>query len=476
MGPLNVADSAVPVQIQVRMLVYQADQVELLDFEKKAVSEDSLTIRNPKVVANGANGVREARVRPSDIYIIQNGRKMHPIANPAEVSAYLDRYPNALVIARIVWSEKGCFVCSSELPNVPTAGEECYRVVSKHLQGHTFSFHLGSKRGRVAVNEGDRLRFGRSTLVVRYLARHSTNSLTYLHGLMSQDQSTEQRTEGSAVEQADATAGGSPAECGEAQVVRAVDACPIGCSVESTARDRADDAAAQAELEDTAGAATPATAAGEPEQKMCRICLEDEELGPLIIPCKCKGSMGYVHLECIRTWVQGRLKVKDGEGKSQFSYFLRNLRCELCGVPYPSYVDVDSVMTEFLGIEEPAAPYVVLEPEGGGQSGLYVSSVVKRPISIGRSSDSDVLLHDISASRLHAVMYYRDGHFFLEDEHSKFGTLLHVGKSFSLPVGDGCPVVLRFGTAVLSIEAKPERRLPRFCCFGASRNLVRSPV
>jgi pSer/pThr/pTyr-binding forkhead associated (FHA) protein len=38
----------------------------------------------------------------------------------------------------------------------------------------------------------------------------------------------------------------------------------------------------------------------------CRICLgeEDEPLSnPLFSPCKCAGSMGLIHLECLREWL-----------------------------------------------------------------------------------------------------------------------------------------------------------------------------
>ena len=36
------------------------------------------------------------------------------------------------------------------------------------------------------------------------------------------------------------------------------------------------------------------------EEPMCRICLsEDEPDNPIISPCKCTGSVKYIHLSCI---------------------------------------------------------------------------------------------------------------------------------------------------------------------------------
>ncbi|XP_023218508.1 E3 ubiquitin-protein ligase MARCH2-like [Centruroides sculpturatus] len=48
----------------------------------------------------------------------------------------------------------------------------------------------------------------------------------------------------------------------------------------------------------------------------CRICLADE--GNLISPCLCKGSVGFVHKNCLETWLENR-----------------NVdSCELCQTPF----------------------------------------------------------------------------------------------------------------------------------------------
>mmetsp|Transcript_34499 Transcript_34499/g.33693 ORF Transcript_34499/g.33693 Transcript_34499/m.33693 type:complete len:181 (-) Transcript_34499:39-581(-) len=39
----------------------------------------------------------------------------------------------------------------------------------------------------------------------------------------------------------------------------------------------------------------------QPTLTICRICLASE--APLISPCKCKGSMSFVHEECLVTWL-----------------------------------------------------------------------------------------------------------------------------------------------------------------------------
>jgi len=63
-----------------------------------------------------------------------------------------------------------------------------------------------------------------------------------------------------------------------------------------------------------------------PEDKMCRICFsgaEDEiNLGHLISPCQCKGTMRYVHVECLNQW---RLR---SQKKSSF------FQCDECKYKY----------------------------------------------------------------------------------------------------------------------------------------------
>ena len=39
------------------------------------------------------------------------------------------------------------------------------------------------------------------------------------------------------------------------------------------------------------------------EQSQCRICLESQDRDLLITPCKCNGSMKYVHEQCLKLWI-----------------------------------------------------------------------------------------------------------------------------------------------------------------------------
>ena len=38
------------------------------------------------------------------------------------------------------------------------------------------------------------------------------------------------------------------------------------------------------------------------EEKMCRLCWGDEDAGPLVQPCSCRGSAKYIHQHCLEKW------------------------------------------------------------------------------------------------------------------------------------------------------------------------------
>ena len=48
----------------------------------------------------------------------------------------------------------------------------------------------------------------------------------------------------------------------------------------------------------------------------------------------------------------------------------------------------------------------------------------KKEIKIGRATDANIRLNDISVSRAHAVIKQFNDYFYLHDTNSKFGTLI----------------------------------------------------
>ena len=69
----------------------------------------------------------------------------------------------------------------------------------------------------------------------------------------------------------------------------------------------------------------------------CRICLGDAADGTLFSPCKCKGSMKYVHVHCLQRWrAEGAHARAFFEcGQCKYRYNLR--RVEVASLSYYYY-------------------------------------------------------------------------------------------------------------------------------------------
>ena len=78
-----------------------------------------------------------------------------------------------------------------------------------------------------------------------------------------------------------------------------------------------------------------ASGANQSELPVCRICLmeESEVDNPLFAPCKCAGSMRFIHHGCLKTWFGNKRIMKVSNIVT--TYFWKNLECELCKTPYP---------------------------------------------------------------------------------------------------------------------------------------------
>ncbi|CEL99854.1 unnamed protein product [Vitrella brassicaformis CCMP3155] len=210
------------------------------------------------------------------------------------------------------------------------------------------------------------------------------------------------------------------------------------------------------------------------QANICRICLSEggEAGNPLISPCRCKGSMRFVHLHCLRTWMEGRLNIRQQDGTHAGAIFWRTLDCELCKTPYPTFVEADHKSIELFAIPRPEYPYLMLEvmmrhrnPHTGHAQagrGLHIISLAHRKIAkMGRGHDSEVRISDISVSRCHATLRFHRGCFILEDHFSKFGTLVALKKPFRLDVGN--TISVQVGRTVLTVQVKRSWRLLPGC-------------
>eukprot|EP01067_Filipodium_phascolosomae_P005900 Filipodium_phascolosomae@DN402_c0_g2_i1.p1 len=183
----------------------------------------------------------------------------------------------------------------------------------------------------------------------------------------------------------------------------------------------------------------------------CRICLldgQDSLDDPLIAPCACKGSIEWVHLCCLKRWIDGR---RGTEGQATGSQFFKQLQCELCKQNFPTSVTLDGRKLVLMTMPETQPPYIVLE--NTVNRGLHILSMSeKKTLKLGRGHECDVRISDVSISRTHATICYSDERqtFILEDHESKFGTLIGIRKQQSLDQWSGT-LSLQVGRTTLQV-------------------------
>lgn len=88
----------------------------------------------------------------------------------------------------------------------------------------------------------------------------------------------------------------------------------------------------------------------------------------------------------------------------------------------------------------------------------------KNIIKIGRGVDTDLRINDISVSRVHAFIKLENGSFYLEDNHSKFGTLVLLNRPLILNKNNA-NVDIQCGRTVLKFNVK-KKQTSNFGCFG----------
>lgn len=164
----------------------------------------------------------------------------------------------------------------------------------------------------------------------------------------------------------------------------------------------------------------------------CRICLVEEATAdnPLIAPCNCSGTIGIIHITCLQQWLSSKLAIR--EMNNSISYSWKTLECELCKFKYPNAIAVCGKVHELLNIRKPEGNYLGLEliPKENNKHVLYLIGMNnKKNVRLGRATEADVRVTDISISREHATIKKSRGGLYIEDNGSKFGTLIHIKES-----------------------------------------------
>ncbi|CAI2386918.1 unnamed protein product [Moneuplotes crassus] len=205
------------------------------------------------------------------------------------------------------------------------------------------------------------------------------------------------------------------------------------------------------------------------KEAQCRICLGEEEdsdieENPLISPCKCTGTLQYIHLDCLKKWLDSKIYSKLSE--YTYSYNWKNLVCELCGVKFQDSYIINGKEIYVLNY---------LRPEHG--CGMILESYTNTPhktihvlvsnkrnnpfnadieYCVGRSNESAIRITDISVSRTHSSITFSNGSYYVRDEAAKFGTLLYLREPIPIPKKKNFALSVQFGRFMARLTPQNE--------------------
>lgn len=196
------------------------------------------------------------------------------------------------------------------------------------------------------------------------------------------------------------------------------------------------------------------------ENDVCRICFsfKTDKENPLISACKCTGTMKFIHLQCLKAWLNLKLVIK--EVPNVRSYFWQSFECEICKAPYPYSIMQTDTRHYLIDIQKPSAgTFLMLESLDHEKNTSRIIHIVaptesRRSFKLGRGHEADIRVGDISVSRVHAAIECSEHGVFVEDNKSKFGTLVLVPE---IGVRAVMTRSVQVGRTLLSFEVKAQK-------------------
>ena len=247
------------------------------------------------------------------------------------------------------------------------------------------------------------------------------------------------------------------------------------------------------------------------KNKICRICYQEEDdplINPLIKPCKCSGSMKYIHLKCLLFWLKSKtVHSNNSIDNNNFfkSYFIEDsVQCELCKEIFPDFIKHNHIKYCLIDFDysqenqikknniisaqnfintshdiennksnipkendtsnEDISNFIILDTifplNDGNKHRCIVKFNKDNQILIGRGLENQLVLNEITVSRTHCLLTAQRNKFGkkelkLEDFESKFGTLVLL-QSNKYEIIKGKPLHVQIGNVhlVLTIPIK----------------------
>ena len=206
----------------------------------------------------------------------------------------------------------------------------------------------------------------------------------------------------------------------------------------------------------------------EEENPNCRFCWVAEHTpdNPIFRSCNCSGSIKYIHFQWIKAWLASRVTTKGEETHTTLTW--KQFECELCKMPYPYWFKFKGKRWNLVDLKRPDddnTPYIILESLNSEKNTSRTIHTVtiksdKKQFQLGRGHESDLRINDISVSRRHACIEYRNDGFYLVDFKSKFGTL--VLQSHNVEVPEHSNQNVQIGRTIVTTRPKLKSEIPSY--------------
>ena len=197
--------------------------------------------------------------------------------------------------------------------------------------------------------------------------------------------------------------------------------------------------------------------------KACRVCYGTEFSieNPLISPCICKGSMKYIHYQCLKNWLKSKIEIDlninpEIEEEVGLTYCTKDLICELCKNKFPDYINHNGKIYNITFYKPKFKEFIILESIRHDKFKTKFIHILsfdnnKYQISLGRSNDCELSIPELSVSRFHCFIHKDNNKIFIEDNNSKFGTCILLQNPNLLMI-DNSPLRILKGRTYLKLK------------------------
>lgn len=146
-------------------------------------------------------------------------------------------------------------------------------------------------------------------------------------------------------------------------------------------------------------------------------------------------------------------------GENVTSYYWKKFECEICKQSYPYIFKHNQKLFKLIDVKEqgPGVNYILLESmplDKNTSRNIHMLTVTekKNEFKLGRGHESEVRINDISVSRCHAIIKCKPDGFYVEDNCSKFGTIVLLKNNLKLE--EDHTMAVQVGRTVLSFTIK----------------------